>query len=80
MKKSGRMFVLASWLIVRLRWAMQAAIEKSRPVQPVSIIKLTASGAPPERWHLDSALPMFVGWSSSDRSIHVRQLPLIVPN
>jgi hypothetical protein len=80
MKKSGRTFLLVSWLIVRLRWAMHVAIEKTRSSQPVSIVKLTTIGSNSDRWLLYCEPPVFLKWSSPDRRIRGRQLPLIVPN
>jgi hypothetical protein len=81
MAKRGRLFLLASWLVVRLHWTMQATLatlQAPRRQGRFSIANNTALIN--ERWFLAEATPGLIVWSQNDQAFQLRCLPELSVN
>jgi len=82
--KRGRLFLLASWLVIRLRWAIAyTKTSLARPGDGGSINKarIVASGnTVPSKWFLADDAATILTWHQDDHHVHVYTLSKIVRN
>lgn len=83
MAQRGRLVLLASWLVVRLHWAVQrtkAVLPQLAGRQPGRIAIAASCELLRERWCLDSTPRAFIFWYERERAIQIRLLPASTTN